>query len=308
MSGRNKNFYLVVFLVGAGIFFSVPFLPDKKLELTFCDVGQGDAILIQQGENQVLIDGGPSANQLLECLAKVPPWDRRIELVVLTHPDSDHLTGLIEVFKRFQVNQLVANSIVKESGLFWQFYQEVLAEPDLVIYSPRAGDRIRLGKMEFLVLWPEERPGDSRLWKTQFPLPGQNGLGDQITADSQMVSILGAAAIGKTNETSVVLKFSYGEFDALLTGDIGFDSEKKIDFPEVEVLKVPHHGSKYSTSDELVRESSPELAVISVGRNSFGHPTDEVLNRLNEKGIKVKRTDEEGEIEIVTNGKSYWLK
>ena len=82
---------------------------------------------------------------------------------------------------------------------------------------------------------------------------------------------------------------------------------KKIDFPAVEVLKVPHHGSKYSTSDKLLQESGPEMAVISVGKNSYGHPTQEVLSKLAEMGIKILRTDLDGEVELVSDGRNWWL-
>jgi len=310
----SKRFYLVIFIICGAILFLSPFLADENLHLVFCDVGQGDGILIKYKSLQVIIDGGPSGSRMVECLSEnIPPWDREVELMILTHPDSDHLTGLINVLERYNVNQIVVNSIVKESGAFWEFHQRVLAE-GAQIYSPQAGDKLKLGPIDFRVLWPDKRLGDERVWRL--------GSGD-ISSDEhprgvpqaqhhpggEIAQILGAATVSdKTNETSIVLKLSFGNFDTLLSGDIGFASENQIDFSEVEVLKIPHHGSKYSTSDDLLKEASPELAIISVGKNSFGHPTREVIEKLSNLEIKTLRTDQEGEIEIVSDGTSWSIK
>jgi competence protein ComEC len=293
MSKTTKRFFLGVLIVCGAIVFSLPYWPDNRLHLVFCDVGQGDAVLVKHRDWQAVVDGGPSGERLLSCLsAHIPPWDRKIELVVVTHPEADHITGLVDVLERYDVNQIVVNSLTKESGVFREFRRLILAE-GAEVYSPQAGDEIRLGEVSFLILWPEKRLGDSRIWES-------------AASNEQEAQILGAAEYdGDVNETSVVLGLSYGNFDALLTGDIGFVSENQLDFPEVEVLKIPHHGSRYSTSLELLQESSSELAVISVGKNSFGHPTEEVLGKLEGLGIEVLRTDQAGEIEIVADGRSW---
>jgi len=292
---------LILILVWAAVFS----LPDNRLYLVFCDVGQGDATLISYKNTQVLIDGGPD-NKVLECLAgNMPFWDREIEMVVLSHPQADHFTGLIDVIQRYSIKQFVVNSIVNDSESFWEFYQAVLAEK-APVYSPKTGEKIRLGPMEFLVLWPKERLGDRRVWQQEIHL--RDGRMDS----SEVGKILGAATYsGELNETSIVLQLSFGNFDALLTGDIGFDIEKQIEFGtgrQMEVLKVAHHGSKYSTGEEFLEKIKPTLAVISVGKNRFGHPTKEVIERLKAEAIKILRTDEEGEIEVVSDGKAWWGK
>lgn len=267
--------------------------PEEKLKLVFCDVGQGDAVLAIYDSLQVLIDGGPNES-VLSCLAhNLPFWDRDLEMVVLTHPEADHLTGLIPVIERYNVKQFIINSIANDSLIFWHFREQVLKEGS-VIYSPQAGDTLKLGPLVFQVLWPETKLDSDLVW--------------QSSGESDKTLVLGAATYsGELNESSIVLKLSYGNFDALLTGDIGQETEEAISLLPVEVLKVAHHGSRFSTSEAFLEKVKPVLAVISVGKNSFGHPTKEVLTKLTEQGIKVLRTDQAGEISIGSDGQKWWL-
>ncbi len=283
----KKLLAFLAFMAGL-IWAAVFYFPDKNLHLVLCDVGQGDAILIKRGFNQILIDGGPD-ERVLECLSdNLPFWDRTIEIVFLTHPQADHLTGLISVLERYNVRHFVINNIVNDTERFWRF-REALIEEGTEIYNPKVGERIELADMTFTVLWPEEKLGSSLVWQKETK---EKGLG-------------AAAYAGNLNETSVVLKLSFGHFDALLTGDIGQAAEKKLAAGEVEVLKVAHHGSKYSTSTEFLKKTQPDLAVISVGKNRFGHPTEEVLARLASTGAKILRTDQNGEIEIISDGQEW---
>lgn len=267
------SFVLVIGLIWTAIFK----LPDNRLHLVFCDVGQGDAILIYQGSSQILIDGGPN-QKVLTCLADhLPFWDREIEIVVATHPDADHLTGLIDVIERYVVKQFVLNSVGKGSAVYREF-EAAVSEEEAGVYFPQRGDKISLKSMKLAVLWPKSQE-----------------------------KVLGVTTMEKeANETSVVLQFSYGNFDVLLPGDISTEIESLLDLEDVEVLKVAHHGSKYSTSEDFLKETKPELAVISVGKNSFGHPTEEVLKRLEQLGVEVLRTDVDQEIEVVSNGKTWY--
>ena len=290
MSFRKSKTILIGLLLFLFLIWGAVFqLPDQKLHLVFCDVGQGDAILVSYQTVQILIDGGPD-NRVLNCLSRhLPFWDRKIEMIVLTHPQADHFGGLIEVIKRYSVSQFVINMAAggEVDRPSYQEFQQVLLAEKAPVYSPRVGDQIRLGPIRFLVLWPDIHfgslplGGDSR---------GRGGGSDTL------------------NDTSIVLKLSFGHFDALLTGDIGFDIENQLDFSSglgIEVLKVAHHGSKYSTSEEFLQQIRPQLAVISVGRNRFGHPAKEVIERLSNQAIKLLRTDQEGEIEIVSDGKKW---
>jgi len=268
------SFVLIIGLIWIAIFS----LPDNQLHLVFCDVGQGDAILIYQGSTQILIDGGPNQS-VLNCLSNhMPFWDREIEIIVATHPEADHITGLINVIERYSVKQFVVTSLGKDTGVYQEFQKAVLVE-NSNIYFPKTGDKINLSSLELAVLWPQSQE-----------------------------KVLGATTAEKeVNDTSIVLQLSFGNSCALFTGDISSKVESLLnkDSP-CQVLKVAHHGSKYSTSEEFLNQVEPELAVISVGKNRFGHPTGEVLERLSNKAIKLLRTDEEGEIEVVSDGKNWY--
>lgn len=288
---KKPLFWLFLILILLwGIVFS---LPDNHLHLVFCDVGQGDAILIVYRQTQILIDGGPDS-KVLSCLSEhLPFWDRQIEMVILTHPDEDHFVGLIDVFKRYNLKYFVANSLVNDRASFWQFYQLALAEK-ASFYSPKVGNKIKIGGLEFLVLWPEEKLGDSRVWQRSNLLASK---------------VLSAASLSDDlNDTSIVLQLSFGSSQALLTGDITEKVEKQLALGETEILKVAHHGSKFSSSEEFLAKIKPKLAIISSGKNRFGHPAQETLERLNQAGIKVLRTDQEGSIEIVSNGWEWQIK
>lgn len=279
MELTKKRFLIFLLTLFAFLPFAILFSwPSQRLYLVACDVGEGDAILITKGFTQVLIDGGPN-NKVLQCLAQnMPFWDRTIELVINTHPDKDHITGLIDVIQRYNVRQLVSNSLVVDTEVFKEFYQQII-EKKIPVYSPQKGDKIKIAGLEFKVLWPEKVIGDPAIWK-------------------QNVNNLNAAASQLfTNNFSIVLHLQYGQFDALLTGDITAKEEKEIikdyQFQDIEVLKIPHHGSKYSTSEEFLKAVNPRVAIISVGKNPWGHPTKEVLERLSQRNIKILRTDKE---------------
>jgi len=279
--------------------------PDSKVHVAFCNVGQGDGILVVYGQTQVLIDGGPS-DSVLSCLSDyVPYWDNEIELVVLTNADSDHMTGLIEVLKRYRVEKLVTNHLFKDTARFEAFREAVISS-GVSVYAPQQGDVIKVStkpglvKLEFEVLWPQERLGDKLVWSS-------------IAKASDDNNILGLNSYSKTkgNDQSVVLAMHFGEFDALFTGDIGEEVEKVLAgngvLEDVEVLKVGHHGSKFSSTSEFLDEIDAEVAVVSVGKNSYGHPTQEALARIENSGSKVIRTDTYGTVEIVSDGKNFWL-
>ena len=285
-------FWLVVF--GFIVWWQIP---DDKLHLFFCDVGQGDAILARYKSSQVLIDGGRVKNsgKLLKCLAEAMPfWDRKIEMVVATHPDEDHFGGLIEAVRRYQIGVFLHNGLDKPDS--WQFQKLKSLVIEQKIYSRKAvaDERFRAGKMYFDILWPgvEAKPAKKTLPKGFLNL--ENSGGD-------------------FNQQSIVLHLRFGQFDSLLTGDATVDVEQILAWrkklSQVEVLKLGHHGSKTSTSEEILLAAQPQLAIISVGKdNRFGHPAPEVLERLKKYKIPYLRTDELGTIEIVSDGKKWGMK
>lgn len=244
-----KSGFTILALAAVTIWAAVGVLPDNKLHVVFCNVGQGDAILVSRGTTQLLIDGGPN-DKVIRCLSDhMPFYDRRIETVVLTHNDTDHSRGLSYVRERYGV---------------------LYFEPKLV-----EGDVIKIGGFKFIIEWP----------------PGQ---------------ILGDKNVGEENTEAIAGKVQFGQFDILLTSD----TPTKFYLPEnnLEVIKVPHHGSRVEFEPQWWAKAKPELAIISVGKNSYGHPAQEVVNRLRDLGIKILRTDEEGDIEIVSDGVKWWVK
>ena len=274
----NLSLFLLIFLLVLVIFQ----LPKKRLELVFCDVGQGDATLVSWGEYQMLVDGGPDSS-VLSCLGKsMPFWDRNIEVVVATHPQADHMTGLVEVLKRYRVDRFYMSKVENDIAEVREL-KKVIVESGVEWGELDDGVGFRFGGVELKVLHPFEI---SRSWSV--------------------------IEVSDVNEVSTVLLGSLGKFDFLLTGDIGEGIEDQLRLmnrlKEVEVLKVAHHGSKYSTSEEFLEVVKPELAVISVGENRFGHPTREVLERLSGVGARVLRTDQEGRVRVISNGESWWVK
>ncbi len=271
-------------------------MPDNSLHVVFCDVGQGDATLIIKGNFQMVVDGGPSGERLLSCLGRhMPFWDRKIELVVNTHPEKDHLGGLDDLMERYKVERLVINGVFG-GGKDGERLQNLLRHGVTKVVIPEAGDVLRMGSLQFDILWPEERVGSELAWM------GGNDKGPTLVINT------GPPRRINVNVVSVVGVLRYGNFKVMLTGDIGFDEEKKIKLEDVDVLKVAHHGSKYSSSDAFIERVDPEVAVIMVGKNSFGHPTKETLDKLEKVGAKIFRTDVNGDVEIVSDGKKYWVR
>lgn len=252
----------------AGIFLLVSIREFAPLRVIFLNVGQGDAILITEGDTQVLIDGGAESRQLLGQLGRfVPFWDHQIETIIATHPDADHIGGLSSVIRRYRVNHFFSNGAVSESGAF--------ADLNRSLEQSSETERAVLGTgSKFLF------PGGAEL-RVLFPVGGR------------------AAAFGETNEGSIVARLAYGQASFLLTGDLPHEETVLPDIGSSRVLKVAHHGSRYSTSEEWISRVKPEAAIISVGKNRYGHPSGEVIDRLRSAGIEILRTDEIGNIVYV---------
>ncbi len=286
-------------LVAVTVWMAVFAYPDPEMKIIACDVGQGDAILATYGTKQILIDGGPG-DKVLSCLDKhIPFWDREIDVVVLTHPQSDHFNGLIEVMSRYEVDKFVATA-ADSSSQGYQVLKKIVGGGGSEVVNPTTGMVIRLGKIHLDILHPSE----------QFVLNNSKGFPSEQLGHN----VLGAFDVkGDINDYSVVVSLSLGEFDALLTGDIGpeisdviSEQIKASGKDGYEYIKIPHHGSKNGLSEKLLIESDPEVAVITVGSNNrYGHPHSEILKLLGDYEIETLRTDIDGEIVITTNGKSW---
>lgn len=279
-----KNIKIVFLLTMAGasivIWYAVFYYESRQdLMVTFFDIGQGDAIFIEvPGGNQVLIDGGPDDAILAKLGRTLPFWDRTIDLLVLTHPHADHLDGLIEVLKRYDAD-IVLETGVNHSIPEYEEWRQLLKEKDVKVVVAKSGQRIRLS--------------DSTYLDILTPFESFEGSSPKDIHDAMVVS-----------------KLVHGLTTALLMGDAEKSLEYQLLFAGAnlrgDILKVGHHGSKTSSSEDFLKIVSPRFAVISVGRkNRYGHPNQEVTDRFNSLGIKIFRTDENGDVKFWSNGKRF---
>ena len=272
---------------------------DGKFHVVFCDVGQGDAIFIRTPKgSDVLIDGGPD-DSVLSCLSSnMPFWDRDLELVILTHPHADHLNGLISVLGHYKVDLFATEMIKNNTGGFSRLMEKIKDE-NIKIRYVYAGDRFVFKDGVVLKI---AGPSKEFIKKTS---PG--------------------GVIGERKEFASVVSFiKYKGFEVLLTGDSQAtelkDSLRLVSLAQgkISILQVPHHGSKTGLTSEILDSIKPELAVISVGKNNYGHPAASILKILGEGDINppakaslkamragILRTDRDGEIEIVSDGESW---
>ncbi len=246
---KFKILILGIFLGILGLYLSIP---DGKLRLIFCDVGQGDGALIIKGKWQMMIDSGADNGKMERCFDRyLPFWDKKIEAVVISHWDKDHSGSLPKIMKSYQIERLFESGL-SEAGIEQKSYTEIL----------RAGDIIRYKEINFEVIYPGENTG--------------NG-----------------------NESSLVLVLNYRDKKFMFTGDVDRTGEGEMMSwwqEAVDGIKISHHGSDSSSSEDWLKRLRPAVAVISVGENNFGHPKEIVLERLKNMGIKTLRTDLGGDI------------
>ncbi len=273
---------LALVVVGGAL--SATARPDGRLRITVLDVGQGDAILVEgDAGSRMLVDGGPDPDRLLIVLdGQLPAWDRRIDVVVLSHPHEDHVAGLALLLERYRV-RTVAEVGMRGPGPGYAAFDVALDRLGMDRRRLAAGDRLRLDGTTVDVRWPP--PGG-------VPAePPDNGTG--------------------INNVSAVLDLRFGARRLLLSGDI----EEAID-PQLlaagiteggrlDLLKVAHHGSRTASTEAFLGALRPRVAVISAGsRNPYGHPTRQALDRLAAVGARVYRTDTDGSVTIETDGRA----
>jgi len=273
---KIKYFILIILFSGAVfIWFAIfTFADNEFLEVCFFDVGQGDSIFIETpNRKQILIDGGPDKTILEKLNKAMPFYDRTIDLLILTHPDADHITGLVSALEYYDVKYILTSGIENDTAVYKK-WRDLIKEKNIPLILAQSGQKIFLDQDIFLeIIWPEQSLIES------FSKP--------------------------TNNASVVGRLVYGDIEFLLTGDI----EKKVEQHlisqnlnlESDIFKVPHHGSKTSSSYNFIKMINPQISVISVGEdNRYKHPNDEVLERL--KDSVIYRTDKDGDIKILTDG------
>jgi competence protein ComEC len=256
-----------------------------QVTVDFLDVGQGDAMLIRSGGEEVLIDGGPDRSVLSELGRTMPFFDRSIEYVVLTHPHADHIRGLLAVLERYRVGRLILTSAAAGAGETAPLLRAARAA-GVRITEAGAGDVVRLTNAELDVLWP--LPGR--------PPPSRRAGDSEVNDDSLVIRLTAFCdhpADGAAPSCPGVM----------FAGDASAGVERELigggRTLRAQVLKVGHHGSNYSTSSAWLATVSPSTAVIEVGENGYGHPSFALLRRLQASRVDVRRTDLDGGIRAI---------
>jgi len=281
-SKKQKTGFLIALLFAAVVVWVFVFIEENKtlLEINFFDVGQGDAELIKTPDKkQILIDGGPDMSVLEKLGSAMPFYDRNIDLIILTHPEKDHLSGLIEVLKRYKVGAVITSGVFRDSKEYKEWI-EILSAKRIPIFAARIGGMIDLRNGAYLkILYPFE------------DLVGKK--------------------FNESNNTSVVTQLVYGSFETLFTGDIEKSAEENLVNSGInlnsDILKIAHHGSKTSSGEKFLKAVNALVAVIEVGKdNQYGHPHQEVLERL--KDVALFATGKDGDIRILSNGLGFEIK
>lgn len=246
--------------------------PHDTLSVHFIDVGQGDSILIDYGTYEMLIDGG----RYDDCAVYISSYiDGPLEVMVATHPDADHIGGLDDVLDAFVVEHIWVNGDTATTSTYVDFMAAVSAE-GAQVHQAQRGDHISLSTLTFDVLHPA------------------------ILLSSDK------------NENSIVLLLSFGQVDFLFTGDAESGAESSMLaaglISDIDIIKVAHHGSKYSSTASFLAAAQPEIAIYSAGAgNPYGHPAPETITRLHDAGATVYGTDVHGDIVVTTDGTTYYL-
>ncbi len=255
-------------------------------QLTFAmlDIGQGDALFIEGPTGiQVLVDAGPNTGAVLRALPRVMRFgDRTLDAVIETHPDADHMGGFVDVLARYKVGAFITPGITAKTNTLIEALNKSVDAERALIFVARAGMVIDLG-------------GGARL-DILYPDTDVSGWGS------------------RTNDGSIVARVVYGETEVLLAGDAAFATEQRLlavasSSLSADILKVGHHGSKSSTGVEFIQAVHPQVALVSVGaKNTYGHPTKEVLDRLSSAGVPVMRTDQDGTIVCTSDAIAFTCK
>ena len=282
-TARLKLFFLFVLALITATIWSVYFSqPDGKLNIYFFDVGQGDSSLIQKGDWQILVDGGPDDIVVERVSTVMPIDDRKIEQIIITHPHADHIFGLNEIIKRYEIGKVILTNIEYESETYKNLLS-LINEKEIKTEAPQIGEVEYVfdqGKITYL--WP----------------------GEEISRFENNL-----------NNSSIVFRFDYGNLNCIFSGDTEIEGwteifkKQKNNLEDIDVIKIPHHGSRTGLNENMTDIMRPDIAIISLGlNNKYGFPHQEILDSLAKNKTRVYRTDQEKTINIRTDGRDYEIK
>lgn len=249
-------------------------ITDGQCKISFLNVGQADAALISLPSNvQVLIDAGTDIGTVSKVESQMPSFDDKIEYVIATHPDSDHIGGMPLVLESYKVGQYIQTNKKSDSKTYLKV-QELIKAKNIETHIAQKGETINLSALASAkILSPDE---------------------------SKIESL-------SSNDSSIVFRFACGKAFAIFSGDAQTQIQDQIarenpsDNLKAQIFKIAHHGAQNAFSKNLMLAVKPEMAVISVGKNSYGHPSDFVLSELKKLSINYLRTDQAGTINFVSN-------
>lgn len=273
--GRKTIPLIIACAVITGILLShVVTVTARSTEFDFLNVGQGDSELVQMRNGEygnrvkMLIDGGPENGMARTAFSSlVSPTDRYIDLVAMTHPQADHMGGLIDIAKHYRIGAFLWTGRTNDISAFREL-MDILKKNNVRIITLRKGDVIRSGECIITVLSPDS----------------------VLLSDKDL------------NNSSLVLRVAVASTTALFMGDIGRSAELALarnGVKAVDIAKVPHHGSRASLITDFLNAIHPRIAVFEVGKNSYGHPTEEALSKYAELGALLFRTDKQGTIRFI---------
>lgn len=266
-----KNIINVVFFsLALYSFLFGGFSNNKGPEIIFFDVGQGDAILIQEGDFQVLVDGGPDDSVIFKLAKRMPSYDKNVEIVILTHPHEDHIKGLMSVLDEFTVERVFINRIEYEN----KAYRDLVEEYKDIVIEVAQGDRFKYGDIEGEIIYPILNKSSNNVLQTK-----------------------------NINNESIITLLDIKGKRILLMGDAEHEVEYKLlkeaPLENIYILKAGHHCSRTATSDMFLRAVNPKVAICSYGKgNKFGHPHYETIEKFQNYGVQYLETAKEGDMVI----------
>lgn len=243
---------------------------NKGPEIIFFDVGQGDAILIQEGDFQVLVDGGPDDSVIFKLAKRMPSYDKNIEIIILTHPHEDHIRGLMNVLDEYNAEMVFINRIEYEN----KAYRDLVEEYKDIIIEVAQGDRFKYGNIKGEIIYPILNKSSNNVLQTK-----------------------------NINNESIITLLDIKGKRILLMGDAEHEVEHKLlkeaPLENIYILKAGHHCSRTATSDMFLRAVNPKVAICSYGKgNKFGHPHYETIEKFQNHDVQYLETAKEGDIVI----------